>query len=91
MQTDRRQITPLQLFSERDNLFFPIARRIKPGEVMGERGVVPAAREPGAIMYETQTAQGFDELDLGIVEHAEGFITFQQDQQLRRHLILRTR
>lgn len=62
----------------------PVTRRIEPREMMRKGGIVPAPRQPGAVMQDAQGAHGFDKPQLTETEIPEFRVTFQNFRELGR-------
>ena len=58
------------------HLAAPVVAAAKPGEIDGEHRVLPAPREPCAVVDEAQRAQGLDERQLAAVKAAKLLVAF---------------
>ena len=68
------------------HLAAPVVAAAKPGEIDGKHRVLPAPREPCAVVDEAQRAQGLDERQLAAVKAAKLLVAFQQRAELLQSL-----
>ena len=72
----------LDLLDQHVHLPAPVVAGAKPREVDGKDRVLPAAREPGAVVDQAQRAQRLDESQLAAVEAAELLVPVDQCAEL---------
>ena len=82
----RRFLHGLGLLLQHINLTFPVITAAKPWEVDRKDRVVPALRQPSAVMNQPQRAQWLDECEFPAVKFAKFFRSVQQHAQLLRAL-----
>src|SRR5690606_1535818 len=70
------------LLAQGQDLFGPVTLAGEPGEMPGERRVIPAPGQPGAVVHQSQTAQGLNQRQLARVEVMEFVVAFDQLGQL---------
>ena len=66
-----------KLLAQFQDVLCPITLGVEPREAQRKRRVVPAPRQPGAVMQNTQCTQGLNQRQLRHVELAEFFIAFK--------------
>src|SRR5690606_9557830 len=86
-QSQGQLIRRRALFAQGQDVFGPVALAGEPGEVHGERRVVPAPGEPGTVVDQAQAAQGFDQRQLARVEVVELVVALDQFCQLALALV----
>ena len=70
------------MLAQGKDLIAPVTRLAKPGEAAGECRVIPAPRQPGAVVQLAQGAQGLDQWQLARVEVVELVVAVDQLCQL---------
>src|SRR5437588_7754951 len=70
-QCERSFVHQCDLLLQLEDAVLPIALGVEPGKRGRERGIVPAPREPGRVVDETQGSQGLQEMQLARIELVE--------------------
>ena len=86
-QLQRFFVERRQLLTQRQPLITPIPFRTKPRKAVRKRRVIPAPRQPGAVMHQAQGAQRFDQRQFARVEVMEFVVAVHQLRQLAKAIL----
>src|SRR5690606_40688055 len=72
-----------KLLAQFQHVARPVARRVEPRKAAGKGRVVPAPREPGAVVHQPQGTQRFDQAEFGRVEAVKGVRSEEHTSELQ--------